>query len=124
MRKFAVLAITLAVVALPSSQAFAVGGLLGQLFNIGCTITHSPVHGCAFTNARGPIAAGELGQGNKEGEACGYNILALFTWGDVRISTAMKNGGITEISSVDSDVFELVPGFYGFSKYCTVVSGN
>jgi hypothetical protein len=36
----------------------------------------------------------------------------------------MNNAGITEISSVDSDTFELIPGFYGFSRYCTVVSGR
>jgi hypothetical protein len=36
----------------------------------------------------------------------------------------MKNGGLSKISSVDSKSFELLPGIYGVSRYCTVVSGE
>jgi hypothetical protein len=96
-----------------------------DIFNTGCETVATPAWGCFLTlNVKGPGAPGELGQGSKEGQACGYNVLALFSWGDVRIATAMKNGGITQISSVDSKAFQLVPGFYGFSRYCTVVSGE
>ena len=85
---------------------------------------HSVVHGCLLTSAKGPIAPGGPIIGNKEGRACGWNILSLFAWGDLHITTAMKNAGITQISSVDSHAFELVPGFYGINRYCTVVSGR
>ena len=93
-------------------------------FNLGCALTDSPIHGCAFTGAKGPVAPGELGRGSKTGEACGWSFLALFARGDMRITTAMKNGGITKISSIDKRVVEVVPGFYIFGRYCTVVTGE
>ena len=95
-----------------------------NLFNTGCAITDSPAHGCFSSSLRGPVAAGEPGIPTKQGEACGWNLLALISVGDVRITTAMKNGGITKITSVDKRVFELIPGFYGYSRYCTVVNGE
>ncbi len=107
----------------PSSEAEAAPDL--SLFNTGCKVGRSAINGCLITNATSPIAPGPLsGLGSKEGRACGWNILSLFAWGDLRITTAMADGGITEISSIDSSAFELIPGFYGINHYCTVVSGN
>ena len=71
----------------------------------------------------GPGGSGDLARGSKEGRACGWNLLALISVGDVRITTAMEKGGITEVSAVDHYAFELIPGFYGFSRYCTIVTG-
>jgi hypothetical protein len=110
---------------LAPSSANAAGGLAMQLFNIGCHVGQTSINGCAITSARSPIAPGDaLGIGTKEGRACGWNILMLFAWGDLRITTAMKEGGITQVTSVDSHAFELIPGFYGVNYYCTIVSGN
>ena len=95
-----------------------------RLFNMGCAVNVSDSHGCFMTNVKGPGGSGPLARGSKSGRACGYNILALFSWGDVRITTAMEKGGISEVSSIDYDAFELIPGFYGFSRYCTVVNGE
>jgi len=121
MRIFLAVCMTATILAPPATAQV---GLL-DLFNTGCRVTNSPVQGCLVAaNVKGPGAPGELARGSKKGQACGFNILALFSWGDVRIATAMKNGGISEISAVDSKSFELVPGFYGFSRYCTVVSGD
>jgi hypothetical protein len=123
----------LTIVALATSLLLASGALadnaipktkLGRLFNEGCRVAKSPVQGCLFANVTGPGRPGPLARGSKQGKACGWNILALFAWGDLRIQTAMRNGGITQISSVDSSAFELLPGFYGVSRYCTVVSGE
>jgi len=117
------LAFCVAVVLVAPPAAADIG--IGNLFNTGCEVTATPARGCLITaNVKGPGAPGALARGSKEGQACGYNILSLFAWGDVRIATAMKNGGITQISSADSKSFELVPGFYGFARYCTVVSGE
>jgi hypothetical protein len=111
-----------ALVVAPTATA---GTGIVDLLNIGCESVKTPAIGCALTaNVKGPGAPGELARGSKEGQACGYNVLALFSWGDVRIATAMKNGGITEISSVDSKSFQLLPILYGFGRYCTVVSGE
>ena len=86
-------------------------------------------HGCLMTHMKGPGAPGELARGSKEGKACAWNFLALFASGDVRIATAMRDGGITQISFIDYQVFELLPiasayilPIYG--RYCTVVTGE
>ena len=109
---------------LASASSSARAQDIGNLFNTGCIVTASNAHGCFLTTARGPGAPGELARGSKEGKACGWNLLALISVGDVRITTAMEQGGISKISSVDHYAFELIPGFYGFSRYCTIVSGE
>lgn len=48
-------------------------------------------------------------------------MLALVAVGDVRVSTAKRNGGITRVASVEYDTFELVPYYRVYSRYCTVV---
>jgi hypothetical protein len=97
---------------------------LFRLFNTGCKVTRSQIHGCFFGSVKGPGVPGALAYGTREGRACGWNLLALISVGDVRIQTAMRNGGISEVSSIDYYSFELVPGFYGFSRYCTIVTGE
>ncbi len=122
MRKIAIAIGVLALLATPVSTASSEG--LVDLFNTGCVITGAHAHGCFMTAVKGPGASGPLPRGDKSGKACGYNILALFTWGDVRITTAAANGEVSEVSSVDYTAFELIPGFYGFSRFCTVVNGR
>jgi hypothetical protein len=112
-------------VALPAAPATAGAGNLLTWFNTGCTVGRSVIHGCLLSTARGPIApGGSTAPATKEGRACGWNILMLFAWGDLRITTAMEMAGITQVSSVDSYAFELIPGFYGINRYCTIVSGS
>ena len=126
MTKLCKTAIVVSVFALSamSPRSGLANSVMLDLFNTGCIITAAHAHGCFMTNAKGPGGSGPLARGTKSGRACGYNILALFTWGDVRITTAIQNGGISEVSSIDYDAFELIPGFYGFSRYCTVVNGE
>ena len=97
---------------------------LGDIFNTGCVVARSPANGCLVTNIQGPVAPGRPGAGFREGKACGWNVLMLFAWGDLRIETARRNGGLEEIHAVDTSVFSLVPGFYGITRYCTVVTGS
>lgn len=59
--------------------------------------------------------------GKKKGEACASSILGLVTTGDAGIRTAADAGGITEISSVDTSISNIL-GIY--AKFCTVVSGD
>jgi len=124
MRRAAAVVAALVLVAGPASVASATKPSLLQLFNQGCRVTAAQAHGCFLGSLKGPGQPGELARGSREGRACGWNLLALFSVGDVRVSTAMRNGGISNISSIDYYAFELVPGFYGFSRYCTVVSGE
>ena len=95
-----------------------------RLFNLGCNIAASQAHGCFSTSMKGPGFPGKLARGSRQGKACGWNLLALISVGDVRIQTAMADAGITEIASVDYYAFELIPLFYGFSRYCTIVTGE
>ncbi|NDG84969.1 MAG: hypothetical protein EBX52_08035, partial [Proteobacteria bacterium] len=59
--------------------------------------------------------------GKKRGTACTQNIAGLVTSGDATISAAMKDGAITQVSSVDHS-YKGVLGLYG--KMCTIVTGN
>ncbi len=59
--------------------------------------------------------------GRKRGMACTQNYVGLVTSGDASLSAAMKNGAITEISSVDHQ-YKSILGVYG--KMCTIVTGN
>jgi uncharacterized lipoprotein NlpE involved in copper resistance len=62
-----------------------------------------------------------LRAGKKRGTACVENFMGLVLSGDSTMSAAMKDGAITEVSSVDR-YFKNYLGLY--SKTCTVVTGN
>jgi hypothetical protein len=59
--------------------------------------------------------------GPKTGEACSKSILGLVTTGDATVPTAMKNGGIKKVSSVDNR-YEQILGVV--ATYCVVVTGE
>jgi hypothetical protein len=59
--------------------------------------------------------------GRKRGESCTENVLGLWTTGDASLSTAMRNGGITVVSSADH-YYHSIMGVWG--KMCLVVTGN
>ncbi len=59
--------------------------------------------------------------GRKRGEACTQNILGLFTSGDASFSAAMKNGGVTVVSSADREYRSFL-GIWG--RMCLIVTGN
>jgi hypothetical protein len=58
--------------------------------------------------------------GRKRGQSCTENVLGLVTWGDASMTAAMKNGGITVVSSVDR-YYHSVLSMYG--KMCVIVTG-
>ncbi len=59
--------------------------------------------------------------GSKTGKACSSSILGAFASGDSSIQTAMKAGGITEVTNVEYKVKNLL-GLY--ASYCTIVTGS
>jgi hypothetical protein len=59
--------------------------------------------------------------GRKRGQACTENIMGLVATGDASVSSAMKNGAITVVSSVDH-YHKSVIGVWG--KNCVIVTGN
>ena len=58
--------------------------------------------------------------GTKEGKACGKNILAIVATGDLSVETAKKNGKISNITAVTTEVKNMVI----MSDVCTIVRGN
>ncbi len=90
-----------------------------------CNVVSGHTHACALTWIEGPIAnIDDSVPSAREGRACAWNVLALVAVGDVRVSTAKRNGGITRVASVEYDSFELVPYWQVYSRYCTVVRGD
>jgi hypothetical protein len=59
--------------------------------------------------------------GRKRGKACNTNILGLWTTGDASLSSAMRNAGITVVSSADH-YYKSILGVWG--TMCLVVTGN
>jgi len=88
----------------------------------GCAMSaNSPVTGFVFESSKGATAATSNDVGTKSGQSCAMSILGVYGGGDASIAAAAKAGGITKISSVDSDNFGVL-GVY--AKNCTVVSGE
>ncbi len=74
-----------------------------------------------WTDSQEPWAVTEASVASKRGEACGENILGVVATGDHSIDAAKRNGGITQVTSVDKDISSIL-GLY--AKVCTVVRGN
>lgn len=60
-----------------------------------------------------------FGMGVKEGRACGKNILGIVATGDMSVETAKREGNITNITAVSTNVKNMII----MSEVCTVVRG-
>jgi hypothetical protein len=88
----------------------------------GCAMSsNAPVTGGLYLGAKGATNATSNDVGAKTGESCATSYLGVIGLGDASVASAAKAGGITKISSVDSDNMAIL-GLY--AKNCTVVSGN
>ena len=81
----------------------------------------APVTGFAYTGAKGATNATSNDVGKKTGTSCATSYVGVVGLGDASIASAAKAGGITQISSVDSDSMSIL-GLY--AKNCTIVTGN
>ncbi len=77
--------------------------------------------GIIYTDASLPRQAESNEVGTKHGTAMCTSILGLILTGDCSIETAAKQAGINNISSVNTDVKNIL-GVY--ATYTTTVSGN
>lgn len=59
--------------------------------------------------------------GLARGDACAYNFLSLFAWGDSSVAAAKKKASILRVSTVDLDITNVL-GIYG--RLCTIVTGS
>jgi len=88
----------------------------------GCAMSMAnPVTGFLYSGTQGTTAATGNPIGAKTGESCAMSILGAVGLGDASAAAAAKAGGITKISTVDSDNFVIL-GVY--AKNCTVVTGE
>jgi len=91
------------------------------------------VSGCATTGASSKTGFGMINMAKeagmatsdvsraKQGKACSQNYLGVFAGGDSTIEAAKRAGGITKVSTVDYEFFNVL-GFYG--QVCTLVVGQ
>lgn len=82
------------------------------------TIGNGPT-GLIYTETTIPVSGN--GSGTKTGTAECKSILSIVAIGDCSVETAAKNGGISQVQSVDAKVFNIL-GLYG--TYTTVVKGR
>lgn len=86
----------------------------------GCVVGMTPIFGSIFTDVEAPFAVGSASGYSKVGVAEGKGVLGI-AFGDVSISTAMRNGNIKKIHHVDYHT-ENVLGVY--SKVTVKVYGE
>ncbi len=87
-----------------------------------CTLTTPTSLGLAVvTDSRQPVTVTSVDVSTKRGEACGTNVLGLYAEGDFSVEAARLAGGITQVTSVDTSIYQVL-GVY--AKVCTIVHGN
>lgn len=87
----------------------------------GCAQVASDLGYAFYQDSQQPLMVTEASVASKRGQACGENLLGLIAQGDHSIDAAKRAGGITQVTSVDVDVFSIWT-IYG--RRCTVVRGN
>ena len=85
----------------------------------GCAMV-TPMNGSLYTDIKGPVAMGQAGGMSKVGTAKATAVIGIAT-GDASIDAAMKNGGITKVHHVDTQVKNIL-GIY--AEYTTTVYGE
>lgn len=95
--------------------------LVSVMFLSGCAFVGAPLHGGIVTNTTIPLTATSSQGCEKQGRAKCKNILGIAAVGDCSIEAAKRNGGISEVSSVDVKTFSVLI-FY--ASYETIVCGK
>ena len=102
-----------------STRRFCLIGVSALL--VGCATAHSPVTGFIYSEVQSGVGATANQVGNRVGSACATSYLGVVATGDASIEQARKNGGITQISSVDASSENIL---MFWAKYCTIVRGR
>ena len=79
---------------------------------------------CLYLNTKVPLDTNvsETKLGDKQGISSVYSVLWLVSWGDGSTQAAAKNGGISTINLLDSQVYMVLFGLY--SRVDTIAYGN
>ena len=86
----------------------------------GCAVSYHPLVGAIYTANKGPLLVTESEEGPKEGVSTSKSIFGFCT-GDSSIGAAAKNGNISKIMAVDTDIKSIL-GIY--VEYKTIVRGR
>jgi TRL-like protein family len=65
---------------------------------------------------------GNISDGKKEGRASTHSVLWLVSCGDAGVAAAAKNGGLTTMNHMDSEIFQVLYGLY--TQETVVVYGD
>ncbi|MDR1850144.1 MAG: TRL-like family protein [Zoogloeaceae bacterium] len=95
--------------------------LASLLALVGCASASSPVMGGLYTDVQGPITATTGSGASKTGQATCKSILGWIALGDCSVDAAKKDGGISNVSSIDHKSTNIL-GLY--ATFTTVVKGN
>lgn len=94
---------------------------LAVFFLSGCAMAAAPVNGTLYSHVVGPVNATSVPKATRTGKACSATYLGWVALGEGGIENAKREGGISEVASVDSESFSVL-GLY--ARFCTVVTGN
>jgi hypothetical protein len=80
--------------------------------------------GCLYVNIKTPLDTDlhKTTLGSKRGEASIHSILWLVAWGDAGTAAAARNGGLTTIQHMDTQIFSVLLGLY--TRTTTIVYGD
>lgn len=80
-------------------------------------------NGAFYTKVSSPVAffPNESSEPLRYGQACSSSVLGLYAAGDTTIETAIENGSISEVVSIEEHFKHVLLGAY--AQYCTVVGG-
>jgi len=77
-----------------------------------------------YANYRAPmdVHVDNASLGKKEGRASRHSVLWLVSWGDAGVAAAARNGGLTTMTHMDSEIFQVLYGLY--TQETVVVYGD
>ena len=84
-----------------------------------CATPPTHVGTALFAQTQQPVMATNA-PGTKVGRACATNILGLLIQGDMSVEAAKRNGKITQVSSIDTDI----KSYAVYAEVCTVGTGR
>lgn len=91
----------------------------GVLAFCACATPATHVGTALFAQTQQPVLVTNA-VGNKTGRACATNILGIYISGDMSVEAAKKNGKITQVATVDTDI----KSYAVYAEVCTVVTGR
>ncbi len=99
--------------------AVAIALAFSLVLSLGCV--YSPTGpGLLYMDVKGPMGPAQGTGTGKQGRACASTFLALFAVGDASLESAKRNGGISEVTTVDHHSTNIL----GFGSFCTIVTGS